>query len=147
VGSNRLEYDDMSPTQRVRRNRAYLTLIVAASQFLLMALGVANRLSFSVPTRYPLLQQTLNSPVWTIFHGLCFVAIVVALKRGKGIVTALGAATGVLSAWAFLSLLWGLSTPTPVSLAGPILGGAIATLSYLLTISWARAPRVHKPGE
>lgn len=142
-----MEYDDMSPTQQVRRNRIYLTFIVAVSHFLLMMLGIVNRLGFGIPTRYPLLLQTLDSSLWTIFHGLCFIGLVFAISKRKGHVTALAAATGVMGAWAFLSLLWGLSTPTPVSLAGPILAGGIATLSYLLTISWARAPRVHNKGE
>lgn len=136
-----MEYDDMSPTQKIRRNRTYLTLVVAASHFVLMALGIVHRLSFSVPTRYVLLEQTLDSALWTIFHGACFIALIVVLRRRKGIVTALGAATGVMGAWAFLSLLWGLTTPTPVSLTGPALGGGMATLSYLLTIAWARSPK------
>lgn len=137
----------MSPTQRHRQNRIYLALVVAISHLMLMTLGVAHRLSFSVPTRYLLLEQTLDSSLWTLLHGACFIAILITLKLDKGQVTALGAATGVMGAWAFLSLLWGLTTASPVSLAGPMLAAGIAALSYLLTISWARAPRVHNPEE
>lgn len=141
----RLEYDDMSPTQRVRQNRIYLALVVAVSHFALMTLGLSNRLTFAVPTHYELLSQTLTSSLWIVLHGACFLSVIITLYfYRKGIVTALGAATGVMGAWAFLSFLWGLTTETPVSLAGPVLGGGITTLSYLLTISWARAPQVHE---
>jgi hypothetical protein len=137
----------MSPTQRVRQSRIYLTLVVAAGHLALMVLGLVNRLSFSVPTRYSLLEQTLDNSLWTILQGACFVAIIIALKLKKGMVPALSAATGVMAAWSFLNLLWGFSTPTAVSLAGPVLGGGMATLAYMLTISWARSPKSREKGE
>lgn len=134
----------MSPTRRHRQNRIYLSYVVASSHFLLTVLGLFDRLEFTVPTRYLLLGQTLDSRLWTLFHALCFIAIFLTIWLKRGEVSALGAATGVMGAWSFLSLLWGLSTPTPVSLAGPILGTGIAILSYMLTLSWARSPRNHK---
>lgn len=134
----------MSPRQRMHRSRVYLSLVVAGSHFALMLLGLTDRLAFTLPTRYELLTITLENPMWFILHSICFVSIIGALKMDRGVIQALGAATGVMGAWAFLSLLWGLTTPTPVSLAGPVLGGAVATLSYLLTISWARSPHVHE---
>ena len=132
----------MTPTERNRQYRIYLSLIVAFSQFMLMILGLTNHLSFTITTRYEILQQTLNSELWTTLHGLCFVAIITTIYIKKKQELAFGAATGVMSAWSFLNLLWGLSALTPVSLTGPILGGGIATLSYLLTISWASVLRV-----
>lgn len=140
----RLEYEDMSPRQRMHRSRVYLALIVAFSHLVLMILGITDRLAFTVPTRYELLKITLENPMWFILHGACFLAIVITLKVNSGVIQALASATGVMGSWAFLSFLWGLTTPTPVSLAGPVLGGAIATLSYLLTIAWARSPQVHE---
>lgn len=135
----------MTPRQRMHRSRVYLALVVAGSHFTLMILGLTDRLAFTLPTRYELLTVTLENPMWLILHGACFVALVVTLKVNRGVIQALGAATGVMGSWAFLSFLWGLTTPTPVSLAGPVLGGGIATLSYLLTIAWARSPhQVHE---
>lgn len=142
-----MKYSDMSSGQRLRQSRIYLTMVVATSHFFLMLLGVFGRLSYSVPSRYVFLLQTLTNPLWVILHGVCFLALIIALYKNKGQVTALGAATGVMGSWAFLDLLWGLTTLTPVSLPGPILAGAIATLSYLLTNSWARLPRVQERGE
>ena len=140
----RLEYEDMSPRQRMYRSRVYLALVVSGSHFALMVLGLTDRLAFTLPTRYELLTVTLENPMWFIFHGICFITIIITLKIDRGVIQALGAATGVMGAWGFLSFLWGLTTPTPVSLAGPVLGFAVATLSYLLTIAWARSPHVHE---
>ena len=137
----------MSSAQRIRQSRIYLTMVVATSHFFLMLLGLFDRLSFSVPSRYILLLQTLTNPLWIVLHGACFLAIIISLYRNRGQVTALGAATGVMGSWAFLDLLWGLTTLTPVSLPGPILASGIASLSYILTISWARPPRVQERGE
>lgn len=138
---------DMSHPQNHRKALIYLTLVIAATQFALMMLGLFDRLAFGEPTSYELLNQTLSSHIWTWLHGISFIAILLALYFRKCYVPALGSATGVLAAWSFLSLLWGLSTPTPVSLAGPILGGGVAALSYVLTISWARIPTSHERTE
>lgn len=128
-------------TQQHRRTRIYLTLLVAAGHLSLVILGLADRLTYSVPSRYALLEQTLANPLWVMLHGVCFIWIVIAVIANKGHVHALGAATGVMAAWAFLSLLWGLSATTGPSLAGPILGGGMSTLSYILTAVWASVPK------
>ena len=131
----------MSPTQKAHKGRVYLTLVVAASHFALMVLGVVDRLTFYTPSRNSILLQTLDNPLWAILHGLCALAIVFALRHRRYIVPALGSATGVMGAWSFLSLLWGLTTLIPISLAAPVLGFGIAALAYLLTTAWASVPR------
>lgn len=140
----RKDYEDMSPKERSQRIRVYLALVIVLSHSMLVVLAVFERLRFTQQSKYDILSTALNSELWAVLHLLSACGVVLALYLQRGQVTALGAATGVMSAWAFLSLLWGLSTPTPVSLAGPALGGGIATMSYLLTISWARTQAVNR---
>lgn len=109
-----------------------------------MLLGLADRLTYSVSPGYDLLEKTLSNDLWVALHGLCFAGIVISVAIDKAHVYALGAATGVMSAWAFLSLLWGLSASSGPSLSGPVLAGGMATLSYILTASWAKVPRHHE---
>ena len=127
---------------RMRLYMNFLTLLVAASHLSLAILGLSNRLAYSVPPRYQFLEQTLSNPLWAVLHGLCFALIMSAVIANKHHVPALSSATGVMAAWAFLSLLWGLSSlqVQGPSLAGPVLGGAISTLSYILTSIWASLP-------
>lgn len=134
----------MMYTQPYRKTRIYLTLLVASGHLSLMVLGLINRLTFSVPSRYALLEQTLANPLWVVLHGFCFAWIVISVIANKGRVHALGAATGVMSFWAFLSLLWGLSASNGPSLSGPVLGGGMATLSYILTSVWAAERKHHE---
>lgn len=126
---------------RMRFYLTLLTLLVASAHLSLMILGIANRLTYSVPSRYLFLEQTLANPLWVVLHGFCFVMLVSAVITNKAHVTALGAATGVMGTWAFLSFLWGLSALSGPSLAGPVLGTAMSVLSYILTSVWAIAPK------
>lgn len=127
-----------------RKTRIYLTLLVAMGHLSLVILGLADRLTYSVPSRYVFLETTLSNPLWVMLHGFCFIWIVGTVIANKAHVHALAAATGVMAAWAFLSLLWGLSASIGPSLAGPVLGGGMATLSYILTSVWASVPKNHE---
>lgn len=118
--------------------RYAMTVAVAASHLLLAVLGVFGRLNYHVYSQYPLLLSAMNNGVWVWFQILAAAAIVAALTFSRYQVTAVAASTGVMGAWAFLGFLWGSSTGLPVSLAGPVLAGVIAVMSYLLAMSWAR---------
>lgn len=118
-----------------------LTLLVAAAHLSLMILGIIGRLRYSVPSGHQFLEHTLANPIWVILHGLCFVMIVSAVSANKAQVPALGAATGVMGSWVFLSFLWGLSSPAEPSLASPVLGAVVTALAYVLTSEWAHIKR------
>jgi hypothetical protein len=128
------------PAARLHRLRIYLTLVIATAHGALALLGVAGRLQFSVPSRYPLLVEVMGNDLWVWLHAAAAAALVTSLVLRRYEVSALGAATGIMGAWSFLNLLWGLSVVNnPVSLVGPVLGGGVATVAYLLCLSWARA--------
>lgn len=133
----------MSATEWHHQLRVWMTLAIAVAHASLALLGVSGRLQFSVPSRYPLLVQVMGNDLWVWLHATAAIALVVSLIAHRLEVTTLSAATGIMGTWSFLSLLWGLSVPNnPVSLVGPILGCGIATMAYLLTLSWARSDSV-----
>jgi hypothetical protein len=89
----------------------------------------------------------MNNDLWEWLNSIAALVLIASLAVRRYQVTALGMATGIMGAWSFLNLLWGLSVPhNPVSLVGPILGGGVTTVAYLLCLSWAGntepAPRV-----
>jgi hypothetical protein len=129
----------MPAAERYYKFKSGMSLAVAAAHTTLAVLGAIGRLSYSVPSRYPLLLELVGNPIWTWLHAGAAIAIITALTFRRWQVSALAAATGVMGAWSCLTLLWGLSTVSNiVSLAGPMMGGFVALLSYLLTQSWAR---------
>jgi len=135
------------PAARLHRLRIYLTLVIATAHGALALLGVAGRLQFSVPSRYPLLVEIMGNDLWVWLHGLAAAALGASLTARRYEVSALGAATGIMGAWSFLNLLWGLSVVNnPVSLVGPILGGAVTSMAYLLCLSWTRASNDSRAG-
>lgn len=134
------ESDDVQAAERHYRFRLGMSFAVAAAHATLAVLGVAGRLSYSTPSRYPLLIEVTGSPVWIWFHVGAALAITAAILTRRRQVWALSIAAGAMGCWSFFSLLWGLSVPSnPVSLAGPAMGGMVAILAALLSQSWARS--------
>lgn len=131
-----------SATEHVRL-RFVLTLLVAFSHLMLAILAMLGRLTYSVPSQIPLLSTMMGNHTWMTLQLAAALSMIAALAMDRYQVTAVAASTGVMTAWSFLSLLWGLSTiesnPYPVSLAGPAMSGSVALLSYLLALSWARS--------
>lgn len=139
-GNLQVRNDPLTVTEMQFRFRSGMTLTVAMSHIVLACLGLFGRLSYSIPSRYPLILDVMNSTIWVWLHLIVGVVLIISLALNKKEVSALAASTGVMGAWSFLSMLWGLSTvDSPVSLTGPTMGAMITILSYLLTQSWARS--------
>ncbi|MGV8973203.1 MAG: hypothetical protein ACOH10_12850, partial [Rhodoglobus sp.] len=115
-----------------------MTLVIAVANINLAILGLGGRLTYYSPSRYTLLREVMSNDLWIWLHALGALLIFGALLAHRHHVAALGFSAGVMGAWSFFTLLWGMSATAPVSLVGPILGGALTTMAYLLCASWAR---------
>ena len=129
----------MTSSERYFQVRIYMTLAIAASHGTLALLGIIGRLSYAVPSHYELLREVMTSDAWVWLHALAAIVLIASLIGRRQQVNALGFSAGVMGAWSFISLFWGLSTNIPVSLVSPVLGASVTALTYLLCASWARA--------
>lgn len=135
-----VEESDVLAAERHYRFRLGMSFAIAAAHATLATLGGLGRLSYSVPSQYPLLSYVTGSPIWVWFHTTAAVLVIAAILARRHQVWALSVAYGVMGCWSFFSLLWGLSVPSnPVSLAGPAMAGMVAILAALLSQSWARS--------
>lgn len=128
--------DRLDATKR-RKTRQAATAVVGVGCSMLACAAAADRLSYTVPPIYEFLALCAFQPMWAWIFAGCALALAVSLMYDRWHVPALAAATGAIGVWSFLNLLWGLNPIRPVSLAGPILGAAVAGISYLLTRMWA----------
>lgn len=113
---------------------------IALGHVSLFTLAVTHRLEFSTPTEYKFLQLAALNEAWLIIHAVCASAIVVSLMLDKMHVQSLSMSAGCMGAWGFISLLGGLTTVRPVSLAGPVLALVLSSVAYSVVMSWAITP-------
>lgn len=107
----------------------------------IVALGLTHRLAFGDPSGYRFLAVIGDNPTWILVHAACAIVLMTSIARDKGHVTALSFSSGWMGVWGFLTLLGGLTSPSPVSLAGPVLAIVLAATAYSGAMAWAVAPR------
>lgn len=122
-----------------RRARLAATAVVGAGNAAMAGLGLVDRLQFTVPTNLEFLALAANNTLWIWLLSASALATWASVLYNRWHVPATAAATGVIGAWSFLNLLWGLNSVRPVSLAGPVLGTVVTALGYILTWLWARS--------
>lgn len=112
-------------------------LLIAAAFLAMSFLAYVNLLEFTVPTSYAFIAQAANGDFWMYLLALCSGFIVVAVFRDALYRQAMSAAAGFMFVWSFFNLIWGLSTVNgqPVSLAGPVLGFALAGGAFIMAVA------------
>lgn len=139
-----------------RRGRVLATLVAAGAHTYLATLGAIHMLNYTVDTTFEVLALAASSEAWTWIHGACAVLLVGAVAYGPekhlharwrqlrwrcffpvGSI-ACSVSFAMLTTWAFFSMVWGLTTVRPVSLAGPGLAFVVAFGEQLLANAWMR---------
>lgn len=112
-------------------------ILLAGVFFTMSALAYVNLLEFTVPTSYVFIAQAANGDFWMYLHAACGLFVIAAVFRPALYRQAMSAAAGFMFVWSFFNLVWGLSTVDgqPVSLAGPVLGGAIAAGAFIMALA------------
>ena len=136
------------PTPAHRRARIFGTVGAAVAHGALAILAQLELLEYTVPTRYPLIDEVASDWVWAWIHALIALGLLVSLKyqdRPRRDVdsapwpaVACSVAFAAMVTWAFFNLLWGLSAVRPVSLAGPVLAFVVGAGEHLLAAAWNR---------
>lgn len=105
------------------------------------ALAFLDRLSYTQPSRYAILELAASSALWGWIFAVVGVTLIAYLVRHPNQhATALsrGCSTSAafLGTWAFFTLMWGLTTPVPVSLA--VFGPAVFSVvgAQVLAVAW-----------
>ena len=111
---------------------------VALGHLSLAVLASMDRLAITVPAESRLLLQMADNGAWLVIHLVCSLFIWISLWYNKFEIQAMSMSCGFIGVWGFINLLWGLNTPRPVSLAGPILGMTLAGVSWSVAMSWAQ---------
>lgn len=130
-----------APTRHRLKLAGTLALVFVHAWF--AALAFFDRLSFTQPSRYELIELVASSDVWGwIFAGIGTVLLVLLAfdpwKHHIGVSRACSLSAAFLGTWAFFTLLWGLTTEFPVSLA--VFGPAVFSVvgAQVLAVSWAQ---------
>jgi len=110
----------------------------------IVVLALTGRLVFIVPSGYRFLALISDNPIWVLVHCICAVVLVTSLVRDRGQISALSFSASIMGAWGFLNVLAGLTSPSPVSLAGPVLGMVLGATAWSVAMGWAVAP--HRAG-
>lgn len=136
----------MHPSHAHHQSRVFATLGAAMAHGYLATIGSAGYLNFTVPSEYPLLHLMASSHVWTWIHAGVTVVLLSSLHKPykpcwlgtNRAAAACSVGFATMFIWAFFNMLWGLSTISPVSLAGPGLAFAVAAGEQLLAHAWNR---------
>lgn len=106
------------------------------------ALAFLDLLSFTQPSEYEVIERAADSSLWGWVFGLAGLAMVAGLlhkpeRHHRAISRLCSFIAASLGAWAFFTLLWGLTTSFPVSLA--VFGPAVFSVvgAQVLAVSWA----------
>ena len=135
----------MRDVQAPTRHRLKLTGTAALAfvNVWFAALAFYERLSFTQSSQYQLLEDVANSDLWGWIFGIIGLAMIVLLltdpfKHHVYMSRACSTAAAFLGAWAFFTLLWGLSATFPVSLA--VFGPAVFSVvgAQILAVSWGQ---------
>ena len=104
-------------------------------------LAFTGLLSFTQPSQYELIHFVADSDWWGWIFGLIGLALIVVLFTGpeKHLVAmsrSCSTAAAFLGTWSFFTLLWGLTTSVPVSLA--VFGPAVFSVvgAQVLAVAW-----------
>lgn len=119
------------------------TVALAATCVSFAALAFVGLLSYTQPSRYDVLESAANSTLWGWIFGVVGAALGVALLLGPGHHNVAAArlssmAASFMGVWAFFTLLWGLTSEHPVSLAAPALAVFTVVGAQVLAVSWNR---------
>lgn len=123
------------------------TLGAAMAHGYLATLGFLGYLNYTVGTNYVLLNEIASDDLWawifTITAILLLVSVFIPYRRVKLFNAPFAqvicsVAFAAMLTWAFFTLLWGLSTTRPVSLAGPGLAFAVSAGEQLMAHAWNR---------
>ena len=119
--------------------------VMAGAHLSLAFLAYVDLLEFTIPTEYKFISLAANSDLWFWLHLLCGLFVAAAIYFPRLYRQAMSASAGFLFGWAFFNMVWGLSTvgARDVSLAGPVLGFALAGGAYIMAI----APLPHDGGD
>lgn len=131
--------------------RVLATAGAAGAHGYLSVIGAFDLLNFTIPTRYALLEMIASEGYWAWIHAGVAVLLLGSLLaptahlRIRCWYSALPLASLACSigftmmfSWFLFSMLWGLSTERPVSLAAPGLAFIVAAAEQLLSLGWAR---------
>lgn len=125
-----------------RTTRIAATFAVAAAHAYLVLVGLFDRLNYTQPSQYEIVERAASNHVWVGIHAVLTVALLVGLWHNRGWEWRVcSASAGFMGAWAFFNLLWGLSAVAPVSLAAPGLAAFVAFGAHVLSTAWLRASK------
>ena len=119
------------------------TVGVAATAVWMSALATLDLLNFTQTSQYDVIELAANSFLWGWIFAFTAVFLIAALigrrwgMEGK----ACSLAAAFFLTWSFFTLLWGLSTDHPVSLASPGLAVFVAIGAQILAVDWNRQAR------
>ena len=109
-------------------------------------LAFFDRLSFTQPSNYDLLERMADSTLWGWFFAATGVALIFFLTRHPdthplAMSRTCSTSAAFLGTWAFFTLMWGLTTPVPVSLAvfGPAVFAVVG--AQVLAVAWKQKER------
>lgn len=114
----------------------------------LAVIGFFDRLNYSVPSEYRLIEEVAADRHWSAIHLVLALALLGLLlaNRPDWLSTWHNVSFGFVAVWAFFTLLWGLTTPRPVSLASPGLAAFAAVGTAILAHAWRREAERHDKG-
>jgi len=112
----------------------------------LAGLAFFDLLSFTQPSEYAIIELAADSRAWGWLFASAATILIVVLIRGPerhmlAASRACSVSAAMLGTWSFFTLLWGLTTEYPVSLA--VFGPAVFSVvgAQILAVSWAHKER------
>lgn len=126
--------------------RLLVTLAVVAAHFSFAILDMVDRLSFTVGSKYDVIQEAADSSLWLPINLFCGVLIVMTLGHNRLQRKALSLSFATMGTWSFFTLIWGLYPISKVSLAGPILGLIVATIAQFVSLSYSGGDQSERQG-
>jgi hypothetical protein len=128
-----------APTRRKLRLTGTVALAFVHVWF--AGLAFFDRLSFTQPSEYAVLQYAADSVWWGWLFAATGVALVVLLilnpyKHNVAASRACSTSAAFIGVWSFFTLMWGLTTAYPVSLA--VFGPAVFSVvgAQVLATAW-----------
>ncbi len=117
------------------------TMALAFVHVWFAGLAFAELLSFTQPSEYELIHLAADSVLWGWIFGLIGLTLIGVLFAGPekhpvAMSRTCSTAAAFLGTWSFFTLMWGLTTPVPVSLA--VFGPAVFSVvgAQVLAVAW-----------
>ena len=128
-----------TPTRHTLRLVGTTALALVLAWFAILAF--LGRLSFTQPSRYAMIELVADSTLWGWVFGLGFLHMMYFLltspsRHAVGLSRTCSAAAAIIGTWTFFTLLWGMTTTVPVSLA--VFGPAVFSVvgAQVLATAW-----------